>query len=169
MNHTPYPRRPVRSFVTRAGRMGPGQQRALQDLGPRFVLPFQTTPLDLAATFGDYAGTPVASAAHSRSLRPLIEGQPGAARDHALNEWRLGESRCGVALDLRTVRTRDAKLTLELGSGAGELYDLANDPFECENRFDDPACRGLRQELTDRLMARPPDIRTAPDKPVGPA
>jgi arylsulfatase A-like enzyme len=125
--------------------------------------------LDLAATFGDYAGTPVTSAAHSRSLRPLIEGQPGAARDHALNEWRLGESRCGVALDLRTVRTRDAKLTLELGSGAGELYDLAKDPFECENRFDDPACRGLRQELTDRLMARPPDIRTEPDAPVGPA
>jgi arylsulfatase A-like enzyme len=125
--------------------------------------------LDLAATIGDYAGTPVASAAHSRSLRPLIEGQAGASRDHALNEWRLGVSRCGVALDLRTVRTARAKLTLELGSGAGELYDLANDPYECENRFGDPSCRGLREELTDRLMARAPDIRTAPAAPVGPA
>lgn len=125
--------------------------------------------LDLAATFGDYAGTPVASAAHSRSLRPLIEGQPGASRDHALNEWRLGESRCGVALDLRTVRTATAKLTLELGSGVGELYDLGNDPFECENRFEDPAYSGLRAELIDRLMARSPDIRTPPGVPVGPA
>ena len=95
--------------------------------------------LDLAATFGDYAGTSIEAAAHSRSLRPLIEGQPGATREHALNEWRLGTSRCGVALDLRAVRTRTAKLTLELGSGAGELYDLANDPHESENRFDDPA------------------------------
>jgi len=33
-------RRPLRSFVLRAGRMGSGQQRALVDLGPRFVLPY---------------------------------------------------------------------------------------------------------------------------------
>jgi tRNA (guanine-N7-)-methyltransferase len=32
--------------------MGPGQQRALAELGPRFLLPFQPTPLDLGATFG---------------------------------------------------------------------------------------------------------------------
>ena len=125
--------------------------------------------LDLAATFGDYAGTSIEAAAHSRSLRPLIEGQPGATREHALNEWRLGTSRCGVALDLRAVRTRTAKLTLELGSGAGELYDLANDPHESENRFDDPACRGLRDELTQRLHSRPADIAPQFAEPVGPA
>ena len=44
--------RPIRSFVLRAGRMGPGQQRALDELGPRFVLPYRPEPLDLAATFG---------------------------------------------------------------------------------------------------------------------
>ena len=44
--------RPIRSFVRRAGRMGPGQQRALDELGQRFVLPFATQPLDFAATFG---------------------------------------------------------------------------------------------------------------------
>ena len=37
--------------------MGPGQQRALQALGPRFVLPFQVQPLDLATTFGRSAPT----------------------------------------------------------------------------------------------------------------
>jgi tRNA (guanine-N7-)-methyltransferase len=46
------PVRPIRSFVLRAGRMGPGQQRAMAELGPRFVLPFRPQPLDLAATFG---------------------------------------------------------------------------------------------------------------------
>jgi len=51
------PPRPIRSFVLRAGRMGPGQQRALQALGPRFVLPFQAQPLDLAKTFGRSAPT----------------------------------------------------------------------------------------------------------------
>jgi tRNA (guanine-N7-)-methyltransferase len=47
--------RPVRSYVLRGGRMGSGQQRALAELGPRFVLPYQPRPLDLAATFGRQA------------------------------------------------------------------------------------------------------------------
>jgi tRNA (guanine-N7-)-methyltransferase len=46
------PHRTVRSYVLRAGRMGTGQQRALAELGPRYVLPFQPTPLDLPAVFG---------------------------------------------------------------------------------------------------------------------
>jgi tRNA (guanine-N7-)-methyltransferase len=44
--------RSIRSYVVRAGRMGPGQVRALAELGPRFVLPFATTPCDFAAAFG---------------------------------------------------------------------------------------------------------------------
>jgi tRNA (guanine-N7-)-methyltransferase len=44
--------RPIRSYVVRPGRMGPGQQRARDELGPRFVLPFQATALDLEACFG---------------------------------------------------------------------------------------------------------------------
>jgi len=49
---TPPRRQSIRSFVLRAGRMGPGQARAMQELGPRFLLPFQLLPLDLDATFG---------------------------------------------------------------------------------------------------------------------
>lgn len=49
------PRRAIRSFVLRAGRMGTGQQRALDELGPRFVLPFTPAPLDAAAVFGRQA------------------------------------------------------------------------------------------------------------------
>lgn len=50
-----HPDRPIRSYVLRAGRMGPGQTRALAELGPRFLLPFQDTPLDTAAAFGRQA------------------------------------------------------------------------------------------------------------------
>jgi hypothetical protein len=35
-----------------------------------------------------------------------------------------------VALSLRTVRTASAKMTVDMKSGAGEMYDLANDPGE---------------------------------------
>ncbi|MEP7281799.1 MAG: tRNA (guanosine(46)-N7)-methyltransferase TrmB [Rubrivivax sp.] len=48
--------RPIRSYVLRGGRIGPGQQRALDQLGPRFVLPFSAAlPLDLDAAFGRHA------------------------------------------------------------------------------------------------------------------
>ena len=50
-------RAPIRSFVLRAGRMGPGQQRALAQLGPRFVLPYSPQTLDYGATFGRDAPT----------------------------------------------------------------------------------------------------------------
>ena len=45
-------RRPVRSYVLRGGRVGPGQQRALAELGPRYVLPFAPTAIDAPAVFG---------------------------------------------------------------------------------------------------------------------
>jgi tRNA (guanine-N7-)-methyltransferase len=51
------PHRPIRSFVLRAGRMGPGQQRALDELGPRFLLPYQAQPLDFKSVFGRGAPT----------------------------------------------------------------------------------------------------------------
>ncbi len=42
----------IRSFVVRAGRMGPGQARALAMLAPSFVVPFTPRRADFAALFG---------------------------------------------------------------------------------------------------------------------
>jgi tRNA (guanine-N7-)-methyltransferase len=44
--------RPIRSFVVRAGRMSPGQARALASLSSRYVVPFADAQLDFAAVFG---------------------------------------------------------------------------------------------------------------------
>ena len=52
MGTAPGPDSPIRSFVLRAGRMGSGQQRAMDELGPRFIVPFAPAVLDLPATFG---------------------------------------------------------------------------------------------------------------------
>lgn len=121
--------------------------------------------LDLAQTFCDYAGTALPEGAHSRSLRPLVE-RDDAHRDFALSEWDLRPSRSGIALQLRTVRTRRHKLTMDLISGAGELYDLHEDPDEMDNRFGDPGCAGAQRELVDMLRSRPGDAR-APLPQVG--
>lgn len=48
----PAHRRGIKSFVLRAGRMGTGQMRALETLGPRFLLPYRAEPLLPQAVFG---------------------------------------------------------------------------------------------------------------------
>ncbi|RKP50824.1 tRNA (guanosine(46)-N7)-methyltransferase TrmB [Trinickia fusca] len=48
-------RRRIRSFVTRAGRVSTGQRRALDDLGPRFVLSYAGEPANWDAVFGRQA------------------------------------------------------------------------------------------------------------------
>lgn len=120
--------------------------------------------LDLTATFADYAGVRLPDARHSRGLKPLIQGE--ATRDFAYSEWDLRASRCGVDLWLRTVRTKTHKLTLEANSGAGELYDLVNDPQEMDNRFDDHGAKVVRRELEDMIASRPRD-QIAPLPQIG--
>ena len=48
-------RRTVRSFVRRAGRLTPSQQRALEELWPQFGVPFSGEPLQFEALFGRVA------------------------------------------------------------------------------------------------------------------
>ena len=126
----------------------------------------QIYTLDLAATFHDYSGTVPLRALQSHSLRPLLEGAD-AARDVAYSEWHVHASRCGVALKLRTVRTKTHKCTFELESGAGELYDLKNDPEEMTNRFEDPAYASVRRELHDMMRERPGEVLQTLAEPVG--
>jgi tRNA (guanine-N7-)-methyltransferase len=49
-----FPRR-IRSFVTRAGRVSTGQRRAMEELGPRFVVPYSPSPANWDALFGRHA------------------------------------------------------------------------------------------------------------------
>ena len=50
-----HPRRSIRSFVLRAGRMGSGQVKAMETLGPLYVLPYAPERLDVAKAFGRVA------------------------------------------------------------------------------------------------------------------
>ncbi|MGE3245567.1 MAG: sulfatase [Beijerinckiaceae bacterium] len=110
--------------------------------------------LDIAPSLYDWAGVSPPGELQGRSIRPLAEGR-NETRDCALNEWSLQPSRTGVGLELRTVRTANAKLTLDLTSGAGEMYHLGNDPDEMDNLFGDTGYAALQRELTDMIRARP--------------
>ena len=112
--------------------------------------------MDLAATFADYGGATPLLPQHAQSLRPVVEGQE--SRKFARNEWGLLPTRAGVELSLQTVRTRTAKLTKDMISGAGEMYDLATDPHELTNLFDDPAHASMRAELEALIDSRADDM-----------
>jgi tRNA (guanine-N7-)-methyltransferase len=49
--------RTIRSFVRRAGRTTTAQAKAFEQLGPRFLLPYEPQPLDFSAAFGRNAPT----------------------------------------------------------------------------------------------------------------
>lgn len=123
--------------------------------------------IDVGPTMFDLASVDPLLTQHGTSLRALMEGKD-APRDYAMSEWELLPNRVGVALSLRVVRTKTDKLTMDMRSGDGEMYDFVKDPDEMTNVFNDPAYAERRKVLEAYLAERPDDIgpiRT----PVGPA
>ena len=134
---------------------GPGIPAGVRNSEP-------VSTIDLAPTFFDYGDAQPQLSQHGESLRPLLEDRC-AVREFALNEWELLPTRAGVALSLRTVRTKTHKMTVDLRSGAGELYDLVDDPGESDNLYDDPKAETVRTGLRAMIDSRPDDA--IPNRP----
>lgn len=93
---------------------------------------------------------------HGQSWSPLWSGT--GTRDFALSEYEVDAQRSAVDMDLLTVRSRTHRMSIDLRTQTGEIYDMEEDPFEMHNLFDDPSRRAIRQELTDMIRSRPEDI-----------
>jgi N-acetylglucosamine-6-sulfatase len=110
--------------------------------------PSLVSNVDLAPTIAGLAGLPPAPA-DGRDLSALLEGTgPAPARDAVLTEYH-GD---GVVPAWQGVRTADFAY-IRTGSFE-ELYDLAGelgpaDPFEMDNRVDDPAYVDVRMQLAE--------------------
>lgn len=83
-----------------------------------------------------------------RSWRPLLEGRSDSGRDEIVIENDDPTS----GYQVRCLVTRTHRLAIFPGTEHGELFDLAKDPWELNNRWYDPAAAGLRSELTARLL-----------------
>lgn len=121
--------------------------------------------LDLAATFYEYAGVQPPDGIQSRSLKSVVDGTE--ERQFALCEWNVGKLRYGVDLEIRAVRTKRYKSIFERLTGTGELYDLAEDPGELVNLYDDPEYRAIRDELDEMSRSRPGVILAPLPEPSG--
>ncbi len=115
--------------------------------------------IDLGPTFLGVAGLPPLPANQGLDLLPLARGDAGApARGWALCEYRNSGHAYDPPVHLTMLRRGDHKLIVQHGPPAtdrprtGELYDLAQDPTELHNLWDDPGAASTRIELERFLL-----------------
>ena len=119
--------------------------------------------VDLAPTFCAIAGLPVPAWMEGKPL-PVDDGDADARGfERVLTEW--DSDLFGVSVHLRTI-TRDGWVCTAYQPGTshdgteGELYDLANDPLQRENRWDDAALAATRSDLVADLWDHQPPMKS---------
>ena len=95
----------------------------------------------------DAAGLAVPDALDGESFLPAIEGKP---YHNGREEVYCVFDRHFTVAKQRMVRTRTHQFTFNSGD-PGELYDLAEDPYQLDNRYGDPAYEDVRQDLIGRM------------------
>ncbi len=152
--------------------VGPGVPRSSEP-HPAYI-----SLVDIMPTLCEIAGAEIPAGVQGRSLLPILTGQPYPEADFAsayseqgfgglhytaddpydpqedgisamvgfdeLNGW----SQSGT---MRMVRKGDWKLIMDM-QGAGQLYNLADDPVELVNLYGKPECLAIQQELLADLV-----------------
>jgi arylsulfatase len=106
--------------------------------------------MDVGPVILELAGIPVPGSMEALSLLPALRGDPWAGRRYVFAE----HGRDGIlqqAEFMTMVRSREWKLVHFLDEPFGQLFDLANDPGEVHNLWDDPGAAGSKCDLLDAL------------------
>ncbi len=116
--------------------------------------------VDLAPTFCAIAGLPVPAWMEGDVLPVSDADADERGRERVLTEW--DSVLFGVGVHLRSI-TRDGWVCTAYRPGwchdgtEGELYDLADDPLQQVNRWDDPALAATRSDLLADLWDHQPE------------
>jgi arylsulfatase A-like enzyme len=111
--------------------------------------------IDLAPTVLALTGTATYDGLQGTNLTPVLDNPASAVRDVVYIEEdfpQAGVFPFPVPHRARTIVTSDARLSRYVGTGEGELYDLADDPLERANRWADESHAARRAQLVDRLV-----------------
>ena len=117
--------------------------------------------MDIGPALLELAGIPLPETMEAQSLLPALQGEPWDGREYVFAE----HGRDGILQEtefMSMVRSREWKLVHFMerhkngerhsyGAPFGQLFDLANDPGEIHNLWDDPECAGKKRELLDVL------------------
>ncbi|ULL18157.1 DUF4976 domain-containing protein [Paenibacillus sp. H1-7] len=99
--------------------------------------------VDLAPTFLSLAGIPVPRSMTGVDQSSVWLGTQSSARDHVLCEFHHEPT----TIHQKTYVNERYKLTVYYNQTYGELFDLADDPQELRNLWDDPQHEQLKTEL----------------------
>ena len=102
---------------------------------------------DLFPTLCDLAGVPIPSSVEGHSLAPIIRGQKRAVREQAFAVYKDVQ---------RMVRRGPWKLIWYPKAGRYQLFDVVRDPWELNDRSNDPA-QAARLAKMRRLLAAEQD------------
>ncbi|MEM9062303.1 MAG: sulfatase-like hydrolase/transferase [Pseudomonadota bacterium] len=107
--------------------------------------------VDIGATVLERAGLAPYFGMQGESLLHVLDG--GQVRDDLLIEYNDGGARLGFEAParVRALLTGRHRLTVYRDQDWGELYDLAEDPNETHNLWDDPGMASVKLDLSLRL------------------
>ena len=94
------------------------------------------------------AGLPIPSDTDGVDAMPMLTGEQDNVRDSVLIEC-IDDPQ---GLRLKTIVTDTRKLTWYCGHPSGELYDLADDPTERVNQWDNPAYAADKAQLIGAIL-----------------
>jgi arylsulfatase A-like enzyme len=104
--------------------------------------------VDLAPTFLSYMGIRAPDCMSGVDQKAVWNGQAVSARDFVIVENRFQPTKFYV----RTYIERRYKLTYDMNSDDGELFDLEQDPLEMHNLWDDARYRELKMRMLLRAL-----------------
>lgn len=117
--------------------------------------------VDIAATVLDRARIEPYNGIQGRSLLSAVAGEADdGAVESMIVEDDQQRSYMGYETPprLRTIVSREWRMTMSHGNSWGELYNLVNDPYEMDNLWDDPDHRQVRGELFEQLARRQTEL-----------
>lgn len=108
-----------------------------------------TSHVDVMPTLLALAGVPAPAGVEGKDVGAVLRGEPDRIRDRVLIEF-LHQFQ--FDRNVKALVKDDWKLVYWGGQTYGELYHLREDPRELINRWEDPACAAIRQELLVELL-----------------
>lgn len=109
-----------------------------------------TEHVDLMSTILDYAGIRAPNGVQGISMSNILRGDKGAGRKYSLTEFNCYD----WGLSIKTIVSKDYKLTYYAGEQYGELYDRNEDPNEFVNLWDDYNYCDVKTKLINELLTR---------------
>jgi len=105
--------------------------------------------LDVMPTLLELVGAEIPKGVDGRSFAPILRGERESYRERVMVEC-LHQFQ--YDRNVKALITGDWKLVYWGGQSYGELYNLANDPSEAVNLWEDPSSQSIKSDLLHELL-----------------